>query len=188
MKSIIKSREQSMESPGKAGGLGRNGASVGNSRRTHRSASASSRSSTSSSDILVASAAPAPSGQPSVYESPLPASPTTMAPEGGIEVEVRLGRILVVKAKDDSARAFFRRLKEDDERFAGKMFRDSEESTRIKDELNDDDADGPNRRGTYSKSYILQHPEVDWVHRGQGRYLPASSHHSRKAYSNRSDR
>jgi hypothetical protein len=33
--------------------------------------------------------------------------------------------------------------------------------------------EGPNRRGTYSKDYTLRHPEIRWVHRGQGRYLPA---------------
>ncbi|KAK5122909.1 hypothetical protein LTR85_003474 [Meristemomyces frigidus] len=33
--------------------------------------------------------------------------------------------------------------------------------------------DGPNERGTYSRQYTLRHPEVQWVHRGQGRYLPA---------------
>ncbi|KAM0720322.1 hypothetical protein Q7P37_004458 [Cladosporium fusiforme] len=38
-----------------------------------------------------------------------------------------------------------------------------------------DDDDGPNHKGTYSKTYVLKHPEVTWVHRGQGRYLPTSS-------------
>ncbi|KAM3424901.1 hypothetical protein BST61_g6876 [Cercospora zeina] len=36
------------------------------------------------------------------------------------------------------------------------------------------DVEGPNERGTYSKQYTLKHPEIKWVHRGQGRYLPAS--------------
>lgn len=35
-----------------------------------------------------------------------------------------------------------------------------------------DDDEGPNHKGTYSKAYTLRHPEVKWVHRGQGRYLP----------------
>ena len=40
----------------------------------------------------------------------------------------------------------------------------------------DDDAlrEGPNHRGTYSKEYTLKHPEITWIHRGQGRYLPSS--------------
>lgn len=33
--------------------------------------------------------------------------------------------------------------------------------------------EGPNARGTFSKEYTLRHPEISWVHRGQGRYLPA---------------
>lgn len=33
---------------------------------------------------------------------------------------------------------------------------------------------GPNSRGTYSREYTQQHPEIEWVHRGQGRYLPVS--------------
>ena len=45
--------------------------------------------------------------------------------------------------------------------------------TDVKDEVNEDEGDGPNHRGTYSKAYVLQHPEIKWVHRGQGRYLPA---------------
>lgn len=36
-----------------------------------------------------------------------------------------------------------------------------------------DGDDGPNERGTYSRQYTLRHPSVQWVHRGQGRYLPA---------------
>ncbi|KAK5129919.1 hypothetical protein LTR08_002720 [Meristemomyces frigidus] len=36
----------------------------------------------------------------------------------------------------------------------------------------DEGTGGRNARGTYSKDYTLRHPEVKWVHRGQGRYLP----------------
>jgi len=36
-----------------------------------------------------------------------------------------------------------------------------------------DDEDGRNARGTFSRDYTLRHPEIKWVHRGQGRYLPA---------------
>ena len=38
-----------------------------------------------------------------------------------------------------------------------------------------DDDDGPNHKGTYSKAYTIKHPEVKWVHRGQGRYLPSET-------------
>jgi len=48
----------------------------------------------------------------------------------------------------------------------------------VDDDDDDDDAEGggrgPNARGTYSKEYTLHHPEIKWVHRGQGRYLPAT--------------
>nr|POE62766.1 hypothetical protein CFP56_03670 [Quercus suber] len=33
---------------------------------------------------------------------------------------------------------------------------------------------GPGTPITYGKEHILCHPEIEWVHRGQGRYLPAS--------------
>lgn len=36
-----------------------------------------------------------------------------------------------------------------------------------------DDFAGRNARGTFSKAYTLRHPDIEWVHRGQGRYLPA---------------
>ena len=38
-----------------------------------------------------------------------------------------------------------------------------------------DDDDGPNHKGTYSKAYTINHPEIKWVHRGQGRYLPTET-------------
>lgn len=110
-----------------------------------------------------------------------------MTAKAGVEVEIRQGGIVVVKAKNDTARAFLKRLKEEDERKAEIALQSFDETTDIKDELNEDDVDGPNHRGTYSKSYTLQHPEIEWIHRGQGRYLPASQH-SRKSNSNRSDR
>ncbi|KAK3068886.1 hypothetical protein LTR53_013201 [Teratosphaeriaceae sp. CCFEE 6253] len=41
----------------------------------------------------------------------------------------------------------------------------------IKDEAVD--ADGRNARGTFSKEHMRRHPKIEWLHRGQGRYLPA---------------
>lgn len=38
----------------------------------------------------------------------------------------------------------------------------------------DSPEDGPNHRGTYSKEYVIKHPEIKWSHRGQGRYLPSN--------------
>ncbi|KAK6430061.1 hypothetical protein LTR95_013789 [Oleoguttula sp. CCFEE 5521] len=37
-----------------------------------------------------------------------------------------------------------------------------------------DDENGPNHKGTYSKAFTLRHPEIKWIHRGQGRYLPTT--------------
>lgn len=51
---------------------------------------------------------------------------------------------------------------------------ETDENEASDDENNDENAEGPNDRGTYSKEYTLKHPEIKWVHRGQGRYLPAS--------------
>ena len=171
-----------MESPGKRSSSIRNGANIGG-RRLHRSASAASRSSTSS-EILVAPGPPTTSEQPPMYESPMALSPKVVPAEIEVEVDIRNGRVLVVKAKSDAARAFLASLKDSDERNVDGRF---DESVRIKEELYDEDGDGPNRRGTYSKAYTLLHPEIEWVHRGQGRYLPASQQ-SRKSMSNRSDR
>ena len=42
------------------------------------------------------------------------------------------------------------------------------------DDVIQDDSEGPNHRGTYSRKYTERHPEITWIHRGQGRYLPAS--------------
>ena len=39
----------------------------------------------------------------------------------------------------------------------------------------DGDDEGRNARGTYAKEYTIRHPEIQWVHRGQGRYLPAEN-------------
>lgn len=114
-------------------------------------------------------------------------SPKIVPAEAEVEVDVRQGRMLVVKARSDAARAFLASLNESDERNVGNDPRNFDEAISIKEELNEDEGDGPNRRGTYSKAYTLQHPEIEWVHRGQGRYLPASQQ-SRQSVSNRSDR
>lgn len=40
---------------------------------------------------------------------------------------------------------------------------------------NDNNDDGKNARGTFSKEHTLRHPETKWIHRGQGRYLPVDA-------------
>ena len=161
-----------MDSPGKGPGRRRNGPSFG--RRAHRSVSNHSSSSTSS-DILVAPGPPTTTvKQAPLVETPLP---NTMA-KGSARAEVRDGR-LIVRLTGGKNLDFLNGLAEDDARKKKKVELDDstnkiDGSTIIKDEVNEDALDGPNRRGTFSKSYVLQHPEIKWVHRGQGRYLPAS--------------
>ncbi|EME46381.1 hypothetical protein DOTSEDRAFT_42906 [Dothistroma septosporum NZE10] len=53
---------------------------------------------------------------------------------------------------------------------------DTSDSTSSEVKSEDEEvSEGPNHRGTYAKEYTLLHPRVTWVHRGQGRYLPASA-------------
>lgn len=78
---------------------------------------------------------------------------------------VQNGRILVVRLRGEQGHKILQRLKEDELR---------SKTPDIKIEANDDD-DGPNHRGTYSKKYKESHPEITWQHRGQGRYLPVET-------------
>jgi hypothetical protein len=66
---------------------------------------------------------------------------------------------------------------------------DASSSTKAKfgnDNGNDGDIDddengfreGRNHHGTFSKEYTLNHPEIAWIHRGQGRYLPSKDVHN----------
>lgn len=167
-----------MDSPGVDSTLDQNGASDAN-RRTDRSASASS----TSSGIHVAPGVPTTQQEASVIESSQQMPPQSFATMPGITAETHPGCFVVFKAKNDLARSFLKSLKDDD------IHRGREGPPSynfappiIKSEMNDDDADGPNRRGTYSKQYTLQHPEIEWVHRGQGRYLP-TAHSSRRLQS-----
>ncbi|KAI7518269.1 hypothetical protein KC331_g21292, partial [Hortaea werneckii] len=77
-------------------------------------------------------------------------------------VEVKNGRYLIIRLGKDklsSALLSYQSDEEDDFGFnAGDDY---------------DDFAGRNARGTYSKAYTLRHPDIEWVHRGQGRYLPA---------------
>lgn len=154
-------------------GRGRKGAS-GVPRRPHRSASNLSSSSTSS-DILVAPGPPTTTPKPpSAHVSPVPAA---MA-KGIVLAQVRDKHLLVVRVTGGKNRGFLNELAEADARKEKQQDLDAITNhivggANVKDEANEDDGDGPNRRGTYSKAYVLQHPEIKWVHRGQGRYLPA---------------
>lgn len=153
---------------------------AGGARPSHRSASNHSSSSTSS-DILVAPGPPgaAPTKAPMSFTLP----PAFQA-QGNVRAEVRDGRMLVVHVPDvpegrrlslflaleEKAARNQEKLKQEQSHFIASL---TDESTKIKHETNDDGDDGPNHRGTYSKAYTLRHPEIKWLHRGQGRYIPA---------------
>ena len=166
---------ESMEAADNA--LARRRSGSGGAGRTQRSASNHSSSSTSS-DILVA---PGPSttapSKPGLLESPAPAP---MA-RGTVQAEVMDKRILVVKVTGGKNLAVLQMLADHDALNQNRAKKDpldaptttTDGSIKIKDETNESGGDGPNRRGTYSKAYVLQHPEIKWQHRGQGRYLPA---------------
>ena len=143
------------------------------SRRANRSASNHSSSSTSS-DILVAAGPPSSTpGKPAVTDLPLT---DTMA-KGTVAAEIRDKHILVVRLTGVKNLAILQQLANDDavkeqQRLENPPRKASNDNTTIKNDELDDENDGPNHRGTYSKAYILQHPEMKWQHRGQGRYLP----------------
>jgi hypothetical protein len=50
----------------------------------------------------------------------------------------------------------------------------SQQDTSGSDGSDDQLEAGRRRYQTYSKQWTLRHPEIDWVHRGQGRYISAA--------------
>lgn len=143
-------------------------------------------SSSSSSDILVAPGPPPPA-QPSAFDSVLALSPVTTMPKPLSFAEVRDGHLLIIKFNSPTAREALSKLKDrQPPRPVPTLNLSPAQSLSVKAEGPEDDQDGPNARGTYSKQYTLLHPEIEWVHRGQGRYLPAAQ--SRPSPLIRSDR
>ncbi|KAK5165822.1 uncharacterized protein LTR77_008745 [Saxophila tyrrhenica] len=99
--------------------------------------------------------------------------PKMMKGKKHIVGEVRAKRMLSIRAKDDAGVAAMRQaLLRLDRSEDGRVKTGSSLDAGHKFEADDVDGEGPNARGTYSKAYTLQHPEIKWVHRGQGRYLP----------------
>jgi len=91
-------------------------------------------------------------------------------PDTLIRARVDGRRTLVITWKGDKAREVFQGLVDKNpdvtiKRSASDLAADADGSS---------PEDGPNHRGTYSKAYVEKHPEIRWMHRGQGRYLPAS--------------
>ena len=139
-------------------------------RRTNRSVSNHSTSTTSS-DILVA-----PGPIPGKSNSIAAAAPAAPMDRGKVTAEMAGKRLLIVTVTGSKNLAFLQLLAEQDVLNRNKTL-DANLSkittaldSLIKEEITDE---GPNHRGTYSKAYVLQHPEIKWQHRGQGRYLPA---------------
>lgn len=136
----------------------------------------SERSSTDS-DILVASAKEG-------GKSKLGSGPSTTANDSWkarrVVAEIRNASILVIRPRSQVGRYILRahlwKIKNRaDEAERQRRLAHVAPDVQIKNDLGDDAEAGPNHRGTYSKEYTLKHPEVKWVHRGQGRYLPSSS-------------
>ena len=97
--------------------------------------------------------------------------------KGIVTAKVTDNNVLIVRFTGHKNLTFLEQMADDDARrkkrqIDNPLFKTSEDPTKIKDDANDDGDDGPNHRGTYSKAYTLQHPEIKWQHRGQGRYLP----------------
>jgi hypothetical protein len=155
------------------GAQSRRRSSEGGPRRTNRSASNHSSSSTSS-DILVAPGPPSSTpSKPTIPET----SPSESMAKGTVAAEVADHSLLIVRFTGDKNFARFEQMAADDARREKQQLDHSlsttaDDLTKIKTDANGDDADGPNHRGTFSKAYTLQHPEIRWQHRGQGRYLP----------------
>ncbi|RMZ15806.1 hypothetical protein D0860_01405 [Hortaea werneckii] len=77
-------------------------------------------------------------------------------------VEVKGGRYLIIRLGKEKLSSVV---------FADQSDEEDEFGINASDDY--DDFAGRNARGTYSKAYTLRHPDIAWVHRGQGRYLPA---------------
>lgn len=121
----------------------------GDGNRLKRTASEISRSS-SSSEIQVTSLPPRSTNQPTVHGG-IPGNPYTARVDENMELKIPQcwvvnGHILVIKLRP--------------------------QRNGNTDGIKLDDGER-NARGTYSREYALQHPEIKWTHRGQGRYLPA---------------
>lgn len=135
---------------------------------------ASNVSSNASSDILVAR--PTQSTTTPQHQGPSSAASHSYkhVPPAAMEASIYSG-LLTVRFSDGVARDRFRgiiRAKPKPISHASNNFHQQFYQTG-----NDDDEEstyGPNHRGTYSKEYTRLHPDIKWIHRGQGRYLPAS--------------
>lgn len=139
--------------------------------------------SSTSSDILVASAhpgMPTPQVQPSEgYLQQSIDAASTMASKSTIAIIVD-GHILRATFGDDAAKEKFRVIVQTTPQPQASMltsaYTDSDDEEGNENESKPDaDAHGLDPLKTYSKEETLRHPEVNFVHRGQGRYRMADA-------------
>ncbi|KAK3657353.1 hypothetical protein LTR56_002495 [Elasticomyces elasticus] len=118
----------------------------------------------SSSGIDVAAARPTENHNPSSSEIHV-AEPSVngVTDEGdGARCRVDDGHMLVIRLRPDQVALLNTEASNSNGLNAGHTVDD-----------NDHVGGGRNHRGTFSKKHVQRHPEIEWVHRGQGRYLPA---------------
>ena len=104
-------------------------------------------------------------------QPPSNSSQTSQAPS--ITAAVADGRILTIRSKSWYARDSMQSILSKKPQPTISV---SDPSSPLKPTTEDGNlrSRGPNHRGTYSKEHTMKHPEIEWIHRGQGRYLPAS--------------
>lgn len=95
----------------------------------------------------------------------VPVLPTQLE-TGGVTARVDDARLLTIKFNDVASLQAWDAIRDG-------TYEASKDEPFTKTTIGGDDDEGPNARGTYSKAYTAKHPEITWVHRGQGRYLPA---------------
>lgn len=133
------------------------------------------RNSSSSSDILVAAPMPASPRRPLGMDDRTATmgqylSAPVLPPRHSITARVEGGRDLVIAFNNSSALQAFADIVNTPSG-ADEKYTTTESAHRLPSPFDDE---GPNARGTFSKAYVAKHPEISWVHRGQGRYLPAT--------------
>lgn len=141
-------------------------------------------STSSSSDILVAGNTQSSSSSPYAMQQRYPPErrPARWAAARKATAPTKSGAFLSVQLVSRSARERLRSILQSPPKpLSGTFIAPSRSIVKVEsvpeaedEDEDEDDSDGPNHRGTYSKDYVLKHPDIKWIHRGQGRYLPAS--------------
>ena len=144
--------------------------------RAHARSTSNLSSSSTSSDILVAPALPSTTQNRRRRESAT--MPVTAVVKGTLVIIKGVGSLFEQWASRDRANNNWetnKKLKQTERAQDNGAFRRIPISSLTDSPTLVDDEDGPNHKGTYSKAYTIKHPEIKWVHRGQGRYLPTET-------------